>query len=336
MKIILPLLIFQSLSLFYKAQNDAIKIGSAKKAYDNNEFRLAIDELNQVSDKYRNNKVFLYYKGNSHYELKEYDSAKVYLKKYLLVDTKNEGSIAEVAEKLSTIDYEIQKKIKEDEERNEKLRAAELAIKLAKEAALKKEEDKFQSCKGSNDIYCFRSYLKLYPSGLHSEECKIAISNIEEQNYKATYRNGTIASYTSFLSLYPNSKYENEAKQNLKNLQERKRQKETFLAESNKFLSLSNENQNEIIRLKSGRKVYTVLGFMWGGFASFWLVDPIRLFDEQVYRTLTAAPMAFGSIACFGAVTVKSVKIIKQKKQKKINYEKYQDLKSKAEGIQVY
>ena len=56
--IILILLILTSLNC--NAQINAIKIGSAIKAFDNKEYQNAIDHLNLVSDKYRNNKIFLY------------------------------------------------------------------------------------------------------------------------------------------------------------------------------------------------------------------------------------------------------------------------------------
>lgn len=334
--ILVQLIILFLASSFCKAQIDAVKIGSGKKAYENGEYQNSIEQLNLVSTKYRNNKVFLYYYSNSHYMLQNYDSAEVYFKKYLLVDKKNEYFIAEVLDKLSTIDYERNKKKLEEEKRIESLRIAELKIKEQQEAAIKKEKDKFFSCKASNDINCFKLYLKLYPNGIYSLESKNAISSIEEQKYKETLRNGTIGSFTSFLSLYPNSKYENQARQNLNDLKEKKRQKENILSEANKFNSLYLDNENQIRYSKNSRKVFTVFGLVFAGLTTFWYLDPIDLLEDQIFRIMAAAPLGGASLAFLSASLSKTIKISKQKKQKKINFEKYQELKSKAEIIQVY
>lgn len=70
--------------LFVNAQIDAIKLTSAIKAFKNNEFQLTLDALSEVSSSGRKSRVFVYYKGYAHYNLLEYDSADVYLKRYLL------------------------------------------------------------------------------------------------------------------------------------------------------------------------------------------------------------------------------------------------------------
>ena len=87
------------------SQIDAVKISSAKKAYENGDYKIALDALSEVSAAGQKNKMYLYYKGYSYYKLKEYDYAELYLKKYLILDMKR----LEVAETLGDIDYEKKK-----------------------------------------------------------------------------------------------------------------------------------------------------------------------------------------------------------------------------------
>jgi hypothetical protein len=96
------------------AQIDAVKIQSAKKAYDAKEYNIALESLNEVTSGGRKGKLYFYYKGLSHFELKQYDSAEVYLKKYLLLDLEN----VEVAGKLGDIDYEKKKMVKLNQLKN--------------------------------------------------------------------------------------------------------------------------------------------------------------------------------------------------------------------------
>lgn len=91
------------------AQVDAIKIAAAKKAYDNKDYQIALDELSEVTNVGRKTKLFLYYKGYTHYSLNQYDSAEVYLKKFLLLDINN----TDVANTLADIEYQ-KKKIEEN------------------------------------------------------------------------------------------------------------------------------------------------------------------------------------------------------------------------------
>jgi len=101
-----------TLNLF--SQIDAVKIQSAKKAYDAKEYNIALESLNEVTSVGRKSKLFNYYKGYAHFELKQYDSAEVYLKKYLLLDITNE----KVQSTLGDIDYEKKylKKQRDDKE----------------------------------------------------------------------------------------------------------------------------------------------------------------------------------------------------------------------------
>ena len=89
------------------SQIDAVKIASAKKAYENYDYKIALSSLGEVSQAGRKNKLFNYYKGFSHYKLNEFDSAEVYLKKYLISDINN----TEAAEALADIDYKRKKQI---------------------------------------------------------------------------------------------------------------------------------------------------------------------------------------------------------------------------------
>lgn len=110
--VLLVILAFISLNTF--AQVDAIKIASAKKAIENKDYQIAIDALNEVSGTGKKGKMFLYYKGYAHYNLSEYDSAEIYLKKYLLLDITND----QVAETLGNIDYQ-KKKLAKDEKKKD-------------------------------------------------------------------------------------------------------------------------------------------------------------------------------------------------------------------------
>ena len=87
------------------AQIDAIKIASAKKAIDNKDYSIAIQTLNDVSNTGKKNRMYLFYKGEAFYNLKQYDSAEVYYKKYFLLDVNN----SDVADKLADIDYKRKK-----------------------------------------------------------------------------------------------------------------------------------------------------------------------------------------------------------------------------------
>lgn len=129
MKLFKSLLIFFFLfsGLCAIAQIDAIKISSAKKAFENKEYQIALEALNEVSSKGRTGKLFLYYKGYSHYGLDQFDSAEVYLKKYLLSDMTNE----EAAGTLGDIDYKKKKFAIEEMQKNELL--------------LKQEQDRIDS-----------------------------------------------------------------------------------------------------------------------------------------------------------------------------------------------
>jgi len=86
-------------------QIDAVKIASAKKAFENQEYQLAIDAVNEASAAAQKNKMCLYYKGYSFYKLEQYDSAAVFLKKYLLLDVTKK----DVMEALVDIDYQNRK-----------------------------------------------------------------------------------------------------------------------------------------------------------------------------------------------------------------------------------
>lgn len=113
-----------TLNLF--SQIDAVKIQSAKKAYDAKEYNIALESLNEVTSVGRKSKLFNYYKGYAHFELKQYDSAEVYLKKYLLLDLTNE----EVAGKLGDIDFEKKKNIHEENIKAQKTKFLNNALKF--------------------------------------------------------------------------------------------------------------------------------------------------------------------------------------------------------------
>ena len=83
-------------------QIDAVKIASAQKAFENQEYQFAIDAVNEASAAAQKNKMCLYYKGYSFYKLEQYDSAAVFLKKYLLLDVTKK----DVMEALVDIDYQ--------------------------------------------------------------------------------------------------------------------------------------------------------------------------------------------------------------------------------------
>lgn len=100
-------------SLNLLAQIDAVKIISAQKAYDAKEYNIALESLNEVTSAGRKSKSYLYIKGYTHFELKQYDSAEVYLKKYLLLDITNE----KVQSTLGDIDYERKYLIKQREDK---------------------------------------------------------------------------------------------------------------------------------------------------------------------------------------------------------------------------
>ena len=86
-------------------QIDAVKIASAQKAFENQEYQFAIDAVNEASAAAQKNKMCLYYKGYSYYKLEQYDSAAVFLKKYLLLDVTKK----DVMEALVDIDYQNRK-----------------------------------------------------------------------------------------------------------------------------------------------------------------------------------------------------------------------------------
>lgn len=82
----IAILLFLFIVFFAKAQIDAIKIANAQKAYEDKDYKTAIEELNQVTQISKEGKLYLYYMGNSFYKLQKLDSAKKYLKKYLIMD----------------------------------------------------------------------------------------------------------------------------------------------------------------------------------------------------------------------------------------------------------
>lgn len=333
----LVLLILLNMPCFFsQAQIDAIKITTAIKAFESEDYRIALSSLNQVSDKYRTNRVFIYYLSNTYYQLEAYDSAKVYFEKYLSVDKVNEGAISEIIDKLAYINY-LEKKIEKDnEDTQEQIRLTERLKKTVEEAERKKEEDHFARCRNTNDIACFKDYLRNYPTGLYAQESNNAITAIEEQKYNEARQWGSITAYKNFLSNYPNTRFEYDARRNLNLLEQKKLQRDALVVDSFRYLTLYNENQSKILGLKTGRKIGAVFGFVFGGMAAFWYADPLELFDEQIFRTMAAAPIGFGSTLFFGSVLTKSIKIHKQKKRAKVNYKNYQDLKAKSESISVY
>lgn len=88
-------LFFNLLSI---AQIDAVKIASAQKAYDEKDYKSALEELNQVSKTGQKIKLYLYYKGYSFYSLEQLDSAKKYFKKYLILDVNNKETFETLTE----------------------------------------------------------------------------------------------------------------------------------------------------------------------------------------------------------------------------------------------
>ncbi len=147
MRKILLIISFLSVYLFSNAQIDAIKIASAKKAFENKDYSIAISTLDEVTTAGRQNKMFDYYKGFSYYKLNQFDSAEVYLKKYLIKDINN----TETAEALVDIDYQRKK----------------LAV---------KEKDRL---KYINNVYSF--------FGLHGDIKSFKETVIGEYGYKRSY-----------------------------------------------------------------------------------------------------------------------------------------------------
>ena len=80
------------------SQIDAIKIANAKNAYEERDFKAALEELKQVSKTGQKSKLYLYYKGYSFCALQQLDSAKKYLKKYLILDVKDKETFERLTE----------------------------------------------------------------------------------------------------------------------------------------------------------------------------------------------------------------------------------------------
>ena len=132
------------------SQIDAVKISSAKKAYENGDYQISIDALNEVSVVGQKNKMYLYYKGYSFYKLKQYDSAEYYLKKYLIVDMKR----LEVAETLGDIDYERKKIAKQKLDKENCIKNCYKCYGTGK----KKVDEDCLRCKGKG-LYCYSCHL---------------------------------------------------------------------------------------------------------------------------------------------------------------------------------
>ena len=109
------IIFFLFITLSSKAQVDAIKIASAKKAIQNKDYKISLQILGAVSNTGRKSKMYLYYKGEAFYNLMEYDSAEVYYKKYLIQDINN----SDVVDKLADIDYKKTKTLEAENNKKE-------------------------------------------------------------------------------------------------------------------------------------------------------------------------------------------------------------------------
>lgn len=85
-KIVCALFFILIYSSYANAQIDAVKIANAKKAYEESDYKEALEELKLVSKTGQQSKLYLKYKGLSFYWLQQLDSSKKYLKKYLILD----------------------------------------------------------------------------------------------------------------------------------------------------------------------------------------------------------------------------------------------------------
>jgi hypothetical protein len=133
-------------------QIDAIKIASAKKAIENKDYQIALDALGEVSNAGKKSKMYFYYKGVSHFDLLQYDSSEVYLKKYLILDINNE----EIADKLATIDYQKKKiakgKLEEERKKTERENCIKNCIKCNGTGTYKKNYyEKCAMCYGKGE-----------------------------------------------------------------------------------------------------------------------------------------------------------------------------------------
>ncbi len=97
------------MSSYLLAQTDSMKITSALKAIENNDFQIALQRLSDVSNIEKKNKMFLYYSGEAYYNLLKFDSAEVYYKNYMILDSTDKN----VSDKLDDIYFKRKKGFKQ-------------------------------------------------------------------------------------------------------------------------------------------------------------------------------------------------------------------------------